>query len=83
MYDVKFSSQAAKFFKKLPFDVQERIRLKFKEIALTENPFRFFEHYEGDYHKLRIGDYRVLMDIDQTRKIIFVRVFDKRGRIYK
>lgn len=38
MYDVKFSTQAAKFFKKLPFDIQNRIKDKFKEISLVDNP---------------------------------------------
>jgi len=40
------------------------------------------EHYEGQGYKLRIGDYRALIDVDNQRKILFVRVFDKRGRIY-
>jgi len=50
---------------------------------LKEEPFRFLEHYEGDCHKLRIGDYRALIDIDTSRKIIFVRVLDHRSRIYE
>jgi mRNA-degrading endonuclease RelE of RelBE toxin-antitoxin system len=61
--------------------MQERIKSKFHEIA--ENPLRYAEHYEGDYYKFRIGDYRALADIDFSRRIILVRVFDKRGRIYK
>ena len=80
-YQIKFSDQAAKFFKKSPRELQERIRAKFREVA--NDPFRFLEHYEGDYYKLRIGDYRALIDVDFDRKILFVRVFDKRGRIYK
>lgn len=81
MYEVKFSSQATKFFKNLQLDKQDRIKVKLKEVST--DPFRFIEHYEGDYYKLRIGDYRALLDIDQQKKIIWVRVFDKRGRIYK
>ena len=81
MYEVKFSNQATKFFKKLQFNLQERIKAKLNEIAM--DPFRYLEHYEGDYYKLRIGDYRCLIDVDRIQKIIWVRVFDKRGRIYK
>ena len=80
-YEIKFSTQAAKFFKSLPRDVQERVKDKFREIS--ENPLRYLEHYEGDYNKIRIGKLRALVDIDNQRKIIFVRTFDKRGRIYK
>jgi len=80
-FNVKFSNQAKRFFKSLENDIQERIREKFKEVA--KEPFRFLEHYEGDYHKLRIGDFRALIDVDSERKIMWIRVFDKRGRICK
>ena len=37
---------------------------------LKENPFRFLEHYEGDdVYKLRIGDYRALIDIDFSERL--------------
>ncbi len=81
MYEIKFSSSSAKFFRKLQTNLQDRIRAKFKEISL--DPFRFIEHYEGDYYKIRIGEFRALVDIDKANKLILVRVFDKRGRIYK
>ena len=80
-YNIEFSSNAKKFLKKLSQNESLRIIEKFEEIKI--NPFRYLEHYEGDYHKIRIGDYRALVDIDAQRKILFVRVFDKRGRIYK
>ncbi|MBI2004397.1 type II toxin-antitoxin system RelE/ParE family toxin [Candidatus Pacearchaeota archaeon] len=80
-YEIKFSTQAAKFFRDLPQDLQERIRNKFHEIS--ENPSRYVEHYEGDYNKIRIGKLRALVDVDNQKKILFVRTFDKRGRIYK
>ena len=54
---------------------------KFEEIK--DNPFRYIEHYEGNYYKIRIGDYRALIDIDFQKKILYVRLLDKRPRIYK
>ncbi len=80
-YEIKFSPQATKFFNSLPKNIQERVKNKFREIS--ENPSRYLEHYEGDYDKIRIGKLRALVDVDNQRKIIWVRVFDKRGRIYK
>lgn len=63
-------------------DISKRIVKKIKSIR--ENPFRYLEHFEGkNYYKIRIGIYRALIDIDFKRKIIFVQVLDKRGRIYK
>ena len=80
-YSVEWHSQAIKFLEKLQKNIAERI-LK-KPDKVKEDPFRFLEHYEGDYYKLRIGDYRMLIDIDFEKKILFIRVFDKRSRIYK
>ena len=80
-YRITFSKQATKFFKKLPKKIQKRLKDKFKDIG--KEPTRYLMHYEGDYLKIRIGDYRILADIDNEKKNLFVRVFDKRERIYK
>ena len=72
MYELKFSLQAGKFLGKLPATILERIKTKFLEIS--KDPFRFVEHYEGEYYKIRIGDYRALVDIEQSKKIIWIRV---------
>jgi mRNA-degrading endonuclease RelE of RelBE toxin-antitoxin system len=81
MFQIKFSNQATKFFRNLPKNIQKRIKIKFFE--LEKDPFRYIEHYEGKFYKFRIGDYRALIDADFERKILFVRVFDKRSRVYK
>lgn len=78
---IKWVPQSTKILNKLSKNIALRILNKIE--LLKENPFRYLEHYEGDYYKLRIGDYRALIDINFERKIIFVRVLDKRGRIYK
>ena len=80
-YSVKVDKKAQDFLDKLSQDIALRIVNKLEQIK--ENPFHFLEHYEGEYYKLRIGDYRVLMDIDFQRKVIWARIIDKRGRIYK
>ncbi|MEK6914096.1 MAG: type II toxin-antitoxin system RelE/ParE family toxin [Nanoarchaeota archaeon] len=80
-YSIDWHSQAFDFLNKLQKDIVLRITKKLDEVK--EDPFRFLEHYEGQYYKLRIGDYRLLIDIDFDRKILWIRVLDKRGRIYK
>tara|TARA_Y100000034_G_scaffold101157_1_gene125223 strand:- start:44 stop:295 length:252 start_codon:yes stop_codon:yes gene_type:complete len=78
---LKIDKNAQSFLDKLPQDISLRIINKLEKIK--DNPFHFLEHYEGKYYKLRIGDYRVLIDIDSEKKILWVRIMDKRGRIYK
>lgn len=79
-FQIKFSKQAVKFISNLSEDIKKRIKRKFKEVS--KNPFRYLEHFEGeDCYKLRIGDFRALIDLNKEK--LFVRIFDKRGKIYK
>ena len=70
-----------RFLQKLEKQVAERILNKLDKIAL--DPFHYLEHYEGNSYKLRIGDYRIIIDINQRDKILTIQVFDNRGRVYK
>lgn len=80
-YDVEFSNQAKRFLKHLDKAAALRVLEKFEQ--MKKDPFRYLEHYEGNYSKLRIGKIRALLDIDQTTKLIRVQVLDKRSRVYK
>ncbi|PIN92666.1 hypothetical protein COU61_01380 [Candidatus Pacearchaeota archaeon CG10_big_fil_rev_8_21_14_0_10_35_13] len=80
-YTIKWHSEAQKFLNNLPVDISNRIIKKLE--ALRVKPFRYLEHYEGLYYKMRIGDYRVLIDVEFNDKILIIMVLDKRGRIYK
>ncbi len=80
-FEVKFSNKSAKFLRGLPKDILERIKNKFKDVALE--PFRYLEHLEGEGYKMRIGNFRAIIDVDKNRNLLLVRVFDKRSKIYK
>ena len=81
-YTAVFNPNIERFLNKLSKKDTLRIIKRFKQIK--DNPFRFLEHFEGDgSYKLRIGDFRALIDVDFKKKILFVRVLDKRSRIYK
>lgn len=80
-FDVKLSDQATKFLRKQDRYISERLK---EALQKLREPFHVVEHFEGeDYYKFRIGDYRALVDIDLQNRIVWVRVLDKRGRIYK
>lgn len=79
-YQVSWHPKAAKYVEKLPKYIAQRILDKFDEVA--EDPFRYLEHFEGEGYKLRIGEYRALIDVDFEKRILKVRVFDLRERIY-
>ena len=81
-YSIKLSSKASKFLKKQDKQIYSRLKNSLKKLEL--DPFSYVEHFEGgDFYKFRVGDYRALVEIDKKRKIVWVRVLDKRARIYK
>ena len=81
-FQVDWHPKASKNLSKLPKDMIKRILGKIDEVK--EDPFRFLEHFEGqNFYKLRIGDYRALIDVDFQNKILKIQVFDKRGRVYQ
>jgi mRNA interferase RelE/StbE len=80
-YFIRWDQQPLKFLQKLERHTAKRILDKLDEVAI--DPFRYLEHYEGDGYKLRIGDFRMIIDINQNEKVLTIQVFDKRGRVYK
>ncbi len=54
--------------------VQDCIKNPFQTVTrLTNSPF----------YRLRVGNYRVILDLQQNKMIIFVVETDHRGQIYK
>ena len=81
-FGVDWHSNARKFLRKLSPEISERIVRKIKDIQ--QDPFRYLEHYEGrNIYKFRVGDYRALIEVNFVKRILIVRVLDKRGRVYK
>jgi mRNA interferase RelE/StbE len=81
-YELIFDREAVEFLESCQKNLRERI---FNRItAAKENPFHFFERMEGrqDY-KLRVGDYRVIADINRSIGRIEVTLIDHRKNIYK
>jgi len=80
-YTVKLHPKVNKFLNKSDISISDRIKKRLR--LLIDDPFRYLEHYEGkDYYKFRMGHYRALVDVDKSRKIVFIRVLDHRGKIY-
>lgn len=81
-HSVIFSEKAASELQKLPFDIQERIKKKLFLVKTT--PFNYFERLTGrlDY-KLRIGDYRIIADINQQEQKIEITKVGHRKNVYK
>jgi len=82
MYTVGYDEEALENLEKLEKKIRKRI---FEKISSTkENPFHYFERLTGrnDY-KLRVGDYRVIADIDEKTCKISILFVDHRKNVYK
>ena len=82
MFKIIFDKNVINFLEKLPKKIRERI---FNKISSTKNsPFMYFVKLSSrkDY-KIRIGDYRVIADINKNRKIIQITLIGHRKNVYK
>ena len=82
VYEVIFSEKAESQLKKLEKNIQERILSVLERIRIR--PELYAVKLIGDPgYKLRIGDYRVILDIDNNKLIILVIKIGHRKNIYK
>ncbi len=82
MYSVIFSDSALKQLKKLNNDAQNRIISTIERIRIR--PYPHVKKLVGNpYFRLRVGDYRVILDIVDDKLIIYVLEVGHRKNIYK
>ena len=82
MYEIIFSQKAKKQLFKLEKNTQERIIAVLERIRIR--PETYITKLIGDPgYKLRVGDYRLIMDIDNNNLLILVVKVGHRKDIYK
>ena len=82
VYVLIFSDTFKRQFSKLEKIVQQRIISALERIRIR--PEAFVKKLVGEpYYRLRIGDYRVILDIKKDKLIIFVVEVGHRKNIYK
>ena len=82
MYDVFFSATAVRQLKRLDKHVQKRVISAIERIRIR--PGSFLKRLVGmPYFRLRVGDYRVIIDIRQEKMVIMVVYVGHRKSIYK
>ena len=82
MYKVIFDDKAIEFLEQL--DTKNRERIFNKILSTKENPFHYFEKLTArNLYKLRVGNYRVIADINENNIKILVLLIGHRKNIYK
>lgn len=84
-YKIVFTKQAMKVLRKIPADTTASIRQKIEQIA--ENPFLSHPNVtklqtrEG--FRLRVGDWRIIYEIQQEKILIIVLKIGLRKEVYR
>ncbi len=81
VFEIIWSESAARQLRKLDRSVARRILEKVGE--LRENPHRFVQKLvNSPYYRLRVGDYRVIVDIQEALLRILVLKVGHQESIY-
>ncbi len=81
MYEIIFSDTASKQFNKLDKIMQERIIGALERIRIR--PDNYITKLVGEIaYKLRVGDYRLLLDVEREKLLILVIKIGHRKNIY-
>lgn len=81
-YEVKVSKEARAAL--ASFETEVRIRILRKLESIRFSPYSFLEKYiDSSLWKLRVGDYRVIIEIDEKNKSINAVTAGHRKNLYK
>ncbi len=81
-FGVEFSELAAEKFRRLENNVRDRVVKKLREVA--ENPRRNLTSLRGiGAFKIRVGDYRLIADIDWKEEVVYILTLGHRSVVYR
>lgn len=85
MYKITYTTQAAKALLKMPRNTAQLIREKMEQVAV--DPFASISNAKKlpgrPGYRLRVGDWRVIYEINKDQVIIIVMKIAPRGEVYK
>lgn len=85
MYTITYTTQAAKALLKMPRQTAQLIREKLAEVA--HDPFASIPNAKKlqgrPGYRLRVGDWRVIYEIDQKQIVIIVMKIAPRSEVYR
>ena len=82
MYSIEFTKKAKKQFDKLP--KKDKIKIVLQLDRIKFDPYKYVRKLKGiEAYKLRVGDYRLILDILDNKLVILVLKLGLRKNIYK
>jgi mRNA interferase RelE/StbE len=82
MYELSYSKKVLSQLKKLELTEKDRMIKSLEKIRIR--PHHFVKRLVGtEHYALRVGDYRIILDIVNRKLIIYVLEVGHRKKIYK
>ena len=82
MLEVKYSNQVSKFLKKIDKELAKRLLNRIEKLQIEPFP-QNVKRVEGQkLFRIRVGDYRILYEVDRPGNLLGIVKIDKRERIY-
>lgn len=84
MFDVKYSNQASKFLKQMDKILVKRLLSKIEELIKEPvgHDAKTIKGYKETIFRVRVGDYRILYELDHKEKLIGIIKIDRREKSY-
>ena len=86
MYAVVVHKRAARYLKKLPQGQQTKIKHVLSQMKSQPLGLPAIKNMVGDwagYHRVRVGNIRIIFWIDEPKNIVYVDHIGPRGDVYK
>lgn len=86
-YSILIHPRVAKKIKELPKAHKARFAELLDTLSQNPIPFKRFDvkklKGQKDRYRIRLGDFRVIYEVDKGEKLILILKIERRGRIYK
>lgn len=82
-YSIKTTRKFTQQLKKLDPPIRERILDAIEQITETPYTGSSLIYSERRLYKYRVGDYRIIYEIEETEKMVLFLLVDHRSRVYR
>ncbi len=83
-YKIEFAKQAAKQFKALPRQEQQRLKTKIDNLETDPRPSGVVKlSGEKNLYRIRVGNYRIIYSIQDSRLLILIVKIGHRKDVYR
>ena len=86
MHNILLHRNAVKFYRKADNALKERIAGAIDVIARNPHLDGHIKKLKGDLkhmHRFRMGDLRIIYEIDDAQETVFIKTIEWRGSVYK